>query len=85
MDSGVTFARVPPSEIYRFARETWDERADGLFHQLHGILTPCLASGLGKGFAETCSDLSLPQPCGSVRLIHVKESPGFGRLLTEYL
>jgi len=86
MDSGVTFARVPPSEIYRFARETWDERADGLFISCMNFnAMPCIGP-LERDLQKPVLTSHSTALWKVLRLIHVKESlPGFGRLLTEYL
>ena len=86
IDSGVKFARVPPSEIYRFCRETWDEGADGLLISCMNFnAMPCIAAlerDLGKPVLSSHSTVLWK----ALRMVHVKESvPGFGRLLTVNL
>lgn len=83
IDSGVKYARVPPSEIYRFCRETWDERADGLLISCMNFnAMPCIAAlerDLGKPVLSSHSTVLWK----ALRMVHVKESvPGFGWLLT---
>lgn len=43
LESGVKFAEVTPGEIYRFSRDNWDERADGLLISCMNFnAMPCL-------------------------------------------
>ncbi len=86
IDSGVKFARVPPSEIYRFCRETWDERADGLLISCMNFnAMPCIASlerDLGKPVLSSHSTVLWK----ALKMVHVKESvAGYGWLLSEGL
>jgi maleate isomerase len=86
LDSGVKFARVPPSEIYRFCRETWDERADGLFISCMNFnAMPCIGP-LERDLRKPVLTSHSSALWKVLTMVHVKESiSGFGRLLKEGL
>ncbi|OGP54224.1 MAG: hypothetical protein A2162_08730 [Deltaproteobacteria bacterium RBG_13_52_11b] len=86
LDAGVKFARVPPAEIYRFCRETWDERADGLFISCMNFnAMPCIGP-LEKDLQKPVLTSHSSALWKGLTMVHVKESiSGFGRLLKEGL
>jgi len=84
LDSGAKFAQVPSSEIYRFCRENWDDKADGLFISCMNFnAMPCigpLEMDLGKPVLSAHSATLWKV----LRRIHVREPIlGFGRLLAK--
>ncbi len=86
LESGAKFGQVPAGEIYRFAKETWDERADGLFVSCMNFnAMPCigpLERDLGKPVLSSQSATLWKV----LRMIRVREPiRGFGGLLSENL
>ncbi len=82
LDSGVKFAEVPPGEIYRFARDNWDEKADGLLISCMNFnAMPCLEfleKDLGKPVVTSHSATLWKV----LQMVGVRETiAGFGRLL----
>ena len=75
---------IPPGEIYRFCRENWDDRADGLFISCMNFnampsIGP-LEQDLGKPVFSSHSATLWKALC----MLGVREAvPGYGRLLTD--
>ncbi len=86
LDAGVKFAQVSPGEIYRFARDNWDEEADGLLISCMNFQAmPCLGpleKDLGKPVLSSHSATFWK----ILKMLGIGEGiTGFGRLLSEKL
>jgi len=75
---------VASGEIYRFCRENWDDRADGLFiscMNFNGM--PCVGA-LEKDLGKPVFSSHSATLWRALQMIGIRESvPGYGRLLTE--
>ncbi len=75
---------IAPGEIYRFCRENWDDRADGLFiscMNFNGM--PCIGP-LEKDLGKPVFSSHSATLWKALRMIRLRESiPGYGRLLAD--
>ena len=83
---GIKPSSVTPSEIYRFCRESWDEKAEGMFISCMNFnAMPCIGPleiDSGKPVLSSHSATLWKV----LRMIRVRETVrGFGRLLEEGL
>ncbi|MFC1815015.1 hypothetical protein ACFL0M_03525 [Thermodesulfobacteriota bacterium] len=84
LDPGIKYSSVTPDEIYRFCRENWDERAEGIFISCMNFnAMPCIGA-LEKDLGKPILSSHSATLWKILKMIRLQEPIiGYGGLLAE--